>query len=55
MQDFFTDKKIPISKRSLVPIFTNQKGDIMAVGKLAIDERFKVDKETKKVAEIKVK
>ena len=53
LQDFFTDQKITVSQRKVIPIFTNTKGDIMAVGKLAIDERFKVDEETRGIIKIK--
>jgi tRNA(Ile)-lysidine synthase len=38
VQDFFTDEKIPRSRRYQIPIIVNKKGDIMAIGDLRLAE-----------------
>jgi tRNA(Ile)-lysidine synthase len=38
LQDFFTDEKIPRSRRYQIPIIVNKKGDIMAIGDLRLAE-----------------
>ena len=51
---FFTDKKIPLSERDFYPIFCDETGIIWVPG-LAVDDRVKIDENTKKVLNIKIK
>ena len=53
LHDFFIDRKIPGSKRTSFPIFTDR-DKIIWIGKLRIDERVKLDKNTKKILYIKI-
>jgi tRNA(Ile)-lysidine synthase len=53
LHDFFIDNKIPYSKRSSLPVFADRE-KIIWVGNLRIDERVKLDKNTKKILYIKI-
>lgn len=53
IQDLFVDEKIPRDERDVVPLLTS-KGDIAWVIGYRVDERFKIDKSTKRVLECKV-
>ncbi|MDR4493809.1 MAG: tRNA lysidine(34) synthetase TilS [Nitrospirales bacterium] len=46
LQDFFTDMKLPRSKRSMVPLLVAPEG-IMCVGTLRVDERFEATARTR--------
>ncbi|HHY42159.1 MAG TPA: tRNA lysidine(34) synthetase TilS [Thermoanaerobacterales bacterium] len=54
LKDFFIDEKVPRRKRNLVPII-EAKGNIVWVGGMRIDDRFKVTGETKTVLVIELK
>ncbi len=51
LQDFFTDKKIPLEKRTTIPIFL-YRGEIVAVGDLTVAEKYKISQTTKKTLQI---
>jgi len=53
IQDYFTDMKVPYSKRTCIPLFYD-KGKIIWVGNYRIDERVKIDRQTKKIFHIKI-
>jgi tRNA(Ile)-lysidine synthase len=53
LHDFFIDEKIPYSKRRFLPVFTDSE-KILWIGKLRLDERVKLDKNTKKILYIKI-
>jgi tRNA(Ile)-lysidine synthase len=50
LQDLFVDKKIPVKKRSTIPVVTDSKGRIAWVVGHTVDEAFKVRHDTKEVA-----
>lgn len=54
LQDFFVDNKIPKRKRDKIPIIESQ-GQIIWIGKMVIDNRVKVTKDTEKVLVLEVK
>lgn len=49
ISDFLIDKKVALNKKQEVPILINSNGEILAVSLKRIDERYKVNRETKKV------
>jgi tRNA(Ile)-lysidine synthase len=49
LSDFFIHQKIPLHKKSAVPVLVNGNGDIIWVGGYRPDERYKVSNNTKKV------
>ncbi|RWY49217.1 tRNA lysidine(34) synthetase TilS [Mucilaginibacter gilvus] len=49
LSDFFIHQKVPLHKKSEVPVLVNANGDIIWLGGYRPDERYKVDKNTKKV------
>jgi tRNA(Ile)-lysidine synthase len=53
IQDYFTDMKIPYGKRPHVPLFYDQE-KIIWVGNYRLDERVKIDGQTKKIFHIKI-
>lgn len=53
IQDYFTDMKIPYSKRLRVPLLCDQE-KIIWVGNYRIDDRVKIDEQTKKIFHIKI-
>lgn len=53
LQDFFTDKKIPTAERATIPIFL-YKDEIVAVGTLTVNEKYKMRKTTKKMLKINI-
>jgi len=53
LKRFFIDEKVPRFLRNRIPIFTS-KGEIMWIGGMRIDERFKVKNEQKKVLTIRL-
>ncbi len=54
IQDFFVDKKISKRKRDKIPIIESQ-GQIVWIGKMVIDDRVKVTRNTEKVLVLEVK
>lgn len=54
IKEFFIDEKIPQKKRNKIPIVESC-SDIIWVAGMRIDDRFKVDDETKKVLVLKMK
>ena len=52
LKDFFIDLKVPRLKRDRIPVLFNKDKIVWVVG-YRIDERFKVDKTTKKILNIK--
>ena len=50
LSDFFVGEKIPLHKKSRIPLLVNGNGDIMWVAGYRPDERYKVSDNTKKVA-----
>ena len=49
ISDFFTALKIPLIKKSTIPILENGNGDIIWVAGYRIDDRYKVSSSSKKV------
>ncbi|MEO7211933.1 tRNA lysidine(34) synthetase TilS [Mucilaginibacter sp.] len=49
LSDFFIHQKVPLHKKGEVPVLVNANGDIIWLGGYRLDERYKVDKNTKKV------
>jgi tRNA(Ile)-lysidine synthase len=49
LSDFFISQKIPLPSKSGIPILVNGNGEIIWVGGLRPDERYKVTNNTKKV------
>jgi tRNA(Ile)-lysidine synthase len=49
LSDFFTHEKVPLHKKSRVPILVNGNSEIVWIGGYRPDERYKVDNNTKKV------
>ncbi|RYY32512.1 MAG: tRNA lysidine(34) synthetase TilS [Sphingobacteriaceae bacterium] len=49
LSDFFIHEKVPLHKKSTIPLLINGNGDIMWVGGYRPDERYKVSADTKKV------
>lgn len=54
LQDYFVDGKIPRDERDIVPLVINN-GEIVWVVGHRIDERYKVDKSTKRVIKFEIK
>lgn len=54
IQDFFVDEKIPRDERDVVPLLTSGNDILLIVGH-RLDDRYKVDKDTKKVIKCQVK
>ena len=53
LHDFFVDEKIPVSARIKIPVFTDEE-KIIWVGRYRIDDRVKIESETKKILYIKI-
>jgi tRNA(Ile)-lysidine synthase len=49
LSDFFIGLKIPLHKKSTIPLIINGNGDIIWIGGLRLDDRYKVTENTKKV------
>ncbi|MBI4690200.1 MAG: tRNA lysidine(34) synthetase TilS [Nitrospirae bacterium] len=54
LQDFFVDEKIPRDERDSVPIILSGE-DIIWIGGYRADERFKIEKNTKKILLLEIK
>lgn len=50
LSDFFIDNKIPLVEKGNIPILINGNGDVIWLGGMRQDERYKVMPFTKKVA-----
>jgi tRNA(Ile)-lysidine synthase len=53
LQDFFTDKKVSSKLRDSVPLLVTEKDDIVWVVGMRVDERFLLNKNSKKALRIK--
>lgn len=53
LQDFFVDEKIPRDERDLIPIIENE-GNIVCIVGYRLDDRYKIDHNTKRCLQIKV-
>jgi tRNA(Ile)-lysidine synthase len=49
LSDFFIHKKIPLHEKAAIPLLVNGNDDIIWIGGYRPDERYKVNKKTKKV------
>jgi tRNA(Ile)-lysidine synthase len=49
LSDFFIHQKVPLHQKGAIPVLVNANGDIVWLGGYRPDERYKVDKNTKKV------
>lgn len=49
LSDFFVGQKIPVHKKNTIPLLVNGNGEVIWVGGLRLDERYKVTDKTKKV------
>lgn len=54
LQDFFTNRKISRLQRSQIPLFLNSQKEILAVGPLAIHEKYKVTPRSKRILQIDI-
>jgi tRNA(Ile)-lysidine synthase len=55
LKDFLIDEKISREDRDMIPIFTTLKDEIVSVGDLRIDEKFKVTEQSKKILSLEIK
>lgn len=55
LQDYFVDEKIPRDERDSIPILINANGEIVWIVGHRIDERYKIEKDTKKVLKCIIK
>jgi tRNA(Ile)-lysidine synthase len=55
VKDFFIDNKIPKGYRDLIPILIDSEDKIIWIMGMRLDNRVKVDSNTKKVLSIKTK
>ncbi|MCX7723715.1 MAG: tRNA lysidine(34) synthetase TilS [Thermodesulfovibrio sp.] len=53
LQDFFVDEKVPRDERDIIPIIESD-GNIVCIVGYRLDDRFKIDDNTKRCLEIKV-
>lgn len=53
LQDFFVDEKVPRDERDAVPIIESD-GNIVCIAGYRLDDRFKIDDNTKKCLQIKI-
>ena len=49
VKDFFIDHKVPLVKRDRIPVFTTNDENIFCLGKLRIDDNYKVTDQTEKI------
>lgn len=54
LQDFFVDEKIPRDERDAIPIIISNNNIVWVAG-LRLDDRYKVDKDTKRVLKLDIK
>ena len=55
LQDYFVDEKIPRDERDAIPLLINGNGEIVWVVGYRMDERYKIEKNTKKILKCLVK
>jgi len=55
VKDFFIDNKIPKSHRDMIPLLVDSEDKIIWIVGMRLDNRVKVDSNTKKVLSIKIK
>jgi tRNA(Ile)-lysidine synthase len=55
VKDFFIDNKIPKSHRDLIPILVDNEDQIVWIMGMRLDDRVKINSDTKKVLRIKIK
>ena len=55
VKDFFIDNKIPKSRRYLIPLLVDSEDKIIWIVGMRLDNRMKVDSNTKKMLSIKIK
>jgi tRNA(Ile)-lysidine synthase len=55
IKDFFIDNKIPKSYRDLIPILVDSEDQIIWIMGMRLDDRVKVNSDTKKVLRLKAK
>lgn len=53
LQDFFVDKKIPRDERDAIPLIISNNNIVWVAG-LRLDDRYKVDKDTKRVLQLNI-
>lgn len=53
LQDFFVDKKIPRDERDAIPLIISNDNIVWVAG-LRLDDRYKVDKDTKRVLQLNI-
>ncbi|WP_353685018.1 tRNA lysidine(34) synthetase TilS [Thermodesulfovibrio sp. 3907-1M] len=53
LQDFFVDEKVPRDERDTVPVIESN-GDIVCIAGYRLDDRFKIDDNTKRCLQIKI-
>jgi len=54
IQDYFVDEKVPRDERDLVPLLTSENNIVWVIG-YRLDDRYKVDKETKRILKLEIK
>lgn len=54
LQDYFVDEKVPRDERDLVPLLISDNNIVWVIG-YRLDERYKVDKETKRILKLEIK
>ncbi|MGM0501306.1 MAG: tRNA lysidine(34) synthetase TilS [Bacillota bacterium] len=54
VKDFLIDEKIPLFKRDQIPVFTTAKQNIFYLGKLRIDDKYKVTNQTENILMIEI-
>jgi len=53
LQDFFVDEKIPRDERDIIPVIESN-GNIVCIAGYRVDDRFKIDDNTKRCLQIKI-
>ena len=54
LHDFFIDEKVPFYKRSSIPLLVGGDSIVWVMGH-RLDERFKLDNDTKKILKVEIK
>ncbi|MFW6308580.1 MAG: tRNA lysidine(34) synthetase TilS [bacterium] len=55
VKDFFIDEKIPVHKRDLIPLVVDDKGEIVWIAGLRMNENFKVKKKTEQLIRLELR
>ena len=53
LQDYFVDEKVPRDERDIIPVIESE-GKIVCIAGYRLDDRFKIDDNTKRCLEIKI-